>query len=328
MRFFLNITAFSFTMFSFLNCEGIQEYSIANFQKSNSNVDEEDERPEEYEESSSSWCDDLMKGVNVGAGFDTFRGIPDGSWAGNSGFVFAADFLVGLEKERAKFGIQAGGSYGVYDWDGRGLSIATSQTDLQNQGYITGAVFASTPNDNGFMINFAYDLLVASDYGVFALDILVDQVRGNLGYTFHGHDRIGAWVTYFIQTDNKEISEIPVQFRAIPQMNLYWTHFFKNSSHLTFWGGIPYGDSMIYTTGRSGNYTIGMDFTAVLDDKWSLVAFGSYMGSHEGQPFSTASNYANNIGFLLTYNVYGRKDKASAVMANNSNFLVDTNVSQ
>ena len=49
--------------------------------------------------------------------YDYFRGMPDGSWNGNNGALIAVNSGLNLLDYA---NLQAGASYGLYDWDGRG----------------------------------------------------------------------------------------------------------------------------------------------------------------------------------------------------------------
>jgi len=60
----------------------------------------------------------------VGVGYDYFRGLAEGSWEGNTGALISCNLGVFTSypayPDVGCIGAQAGGSYGVYDWSGRG----------------------------------------------------------------------------------------------------------------------------------------------------------------------------------------------------------------
>ncbi len=270
----------------------------------------------------------LFSNVDLYLGPDTFRGIPSGSWSGNSGANLGIDILFGIKQNPFIFGGILGGSYGLYDWDNRGFSAASSLTALEQEGFVSGGVFFGSDHFYGLDVALCYDLMITSSYGVFAVAPLLDQVRAKLGITLNENDQIGAWVTHFIQTAHAEIHEIPLTFRAIPQVNVYWSHFFNNSSRFSLWAGSPYSDSLMYPSGRAGQYIVGADFKAMLLEHLSITGTWTYMGARGENSFFRSSTFGNNIGFAITYSFGEANNRVWMPSANNSNFMIDTNAIQ
>jgi hypothetical protein len=270
----------------------------------------------------------FFSNFDIYLGPDTFRGIPSGSWSGDSGADIGGNILFGIKENHFIFGGIIGGSYGLYDWDDRGFSAARNQTQLQQQGFVSGAIFLGSDYPYGLDVAISYDLMLNSRFGVFAVNPFVDQVRAKLGLTLNDNDQIGAWVTHFITQSYTEINQVPLTFRAIPQVNAYWSHFFKNSSRISLWAGSPYGDSLMYTFGSAGKYIVGADFKAMLSKNLSFTGTWSYMGSKGYDPFSSSANFGNNIGFAITYSFGEENSRIWMAPANNSNFFVDTNANQ
>jgi hypothetical protein len=255
--------------------------------------------------------------------------LPDGSWAGNNGAFASLNLAIGIPKERYGFGAQVGGSYGLYDWDGRGSNTTGNTSALQQQAFVTVGLFRMTPYCSGFNAGIVYDLMLNKEFGVFGLDPILGQVRGQLGYLIQGGNEIGLWSSIYTQTSHEETSEIPVQFRAISQVNLFWTHYFKNQAQTTLWVGTPYLKGLMYTSGRAGNYIIGASFRAPLSRTLSVIGHGCYMGAHSGPATQEARNYASNVCFGINYSFGGcETERPYLPLADNSNFLVDTNLNE
>ena len=151
----------------------------------------------------SGYCPSFPVGGDVALAFDYFRSLPDGSWEGNSGAFTSANFAVGIPKEKWGFGAQLGGSYGLYDWDGRGSNTRGNQKALQQQAFLTGGLFRMTPHCSGFNAGVVYDFMFNKQFGVFAVNPIIAQVRAQFGYLIKGGNEVGLWGTY-IQTSHKE----------------------------------------------------------------------------------------------------------------------------
>lgn len=275
-------------------------------------------------------CPSIRFGGDAAIALDFFRSLPDGSWAGNSGAFASLNLALGTSKEHYGFGGQLGGSYGLYDWDGRGSNITENTKAFQQQAFITGGLFRMAPDCSGFNAGLVYDLMFNKKFGVFALDPLIGQLRGQLGYLIQGGNEVGLWSTVDTQTSHKETSQIPVRFRAICQANLFWSHYFKNNAQTMVWVGTPYRRGLMYTSGRAGNYIVGASFRAPLTSTLSIVGHGAYMGSHGNPAILKSRNYAANICFGLNYSFGNCKTEQRPYLplADNSNFLVDTNLNE
>ncbi len=272
----------------------------------------------------------FLWGGDVALCLDSFRSLPDGSWSGNNGAFASFNLAMAIPKKNYGFGAQVGGSYGLYDWNERGSNTTESLTALQQQGFITVALFRKTPDPYGLNGGIGYDLMLNRAFGVFALNPILGQIRGQLGYLLAGANEIGLWASIDTQSSYQEIALIPLQFRAISQVNLFWTHYFKNQAQTMVWVGTPYRRGLMYSSGRAGTYIFGVNFKAPLAANWSIVGHGSYMGARSGTPFQESSNYAANLSFGLNYSFGAGKpnQRPYLFLADNSNFLVDTNLNE
>ena len=265
-------------------------------------------------------------GGEVSIGLDTFRSLPDGSWGGNMGAYLGLNLALAIPKAGSGNGVQWGWSYGIYDWDGRG---STDSKSLQQEAFVTLGVFHKAEAASGLNAAVVYDFCFNAKAGVFGLSPIMQQVRGQIGYLIKKKNELGVWGTYGTTTSHKSYSGIPVEFRAISQVSLYWRHIFKNQGETMIWGGTPYRKGLMFDSGRPGNYIVGASFRAPLTSSFSLDGHGMYMGSRSGSASSESKNYAANVSIALTYSFGGKKAGARPYMpvANNSNFIADTNLS-
>jgi hypothetical protein len=273
-------------------------------------------------------CPSVRVGGDAAVAFDYFRSLPDGSWTGNNGAFTSLNLAVGLPKEKYGLGVQMGGSYGLYDWDGRGSNLTGNRKALQQQGFLTVGLFRVTPYCSGFNGGIVYDVMFNKHFGVFALDPIIGQLRAQTSYLIQGSNELGVWGTVDTQTSHKETSEIPVKFRAVCQANLFWTYYYKNRAQTTLWAGTPYRKGLMFTSGRAGRYIVGASFKAPLTQAWSVVGHATYMAAHPGPAAQESQNYAANVCFGINYSFGGCKagQRPYLPLADNSNFIADTNL--
>ncbi len=254
---------------------------------------------------------------------DDFRGLPDGSWDGNMGAFTSLYFKADLTHT---FFLHFGGSYGLYDWMGRGATISHINTGLEQQTFLTGALSRETLSTSGFNIGVAYDAMLNVNYGEFALHPYLSQVRSQFGYSIKSNE-IGIWGTIFTNNAHAEAAEVPVTFRAISQVNLFYCHYFKNYAYAMLWAGVPYIRALMYNTGVPGTFIIGARFSAPLTSYLSINGHAGYMGARHSHMSNGFRNYASNVCIGLTY-TFGRRQKQHTPymsLGDNTNFFVDTN---
>ena len=273
-------------------------------------------------------CPSFFMGGDASIAIDYFRSLPDGSWTGNGGAFGSVNLAFGIPKEKYGFGAQVGGSYGLYDWDARGSNTSGNTKALQQQGYLTFGFFRQTPSSSGVNAGVVYDVQFNKEFGVFSLNPIIAQVRGQLGYVIVGRNEVGAWASYDTQTSHKESQELPVTFRPISQANIFWAHYFKNTAQTMLWAGTPYRRGLMNASGRAGRYILGANFRAPLSKAFSIVGHAAYMAANSGPATQESKNYAANICFGLNYAFGGCKagQRPYMALADNSNFLVDSNV--
>ena len=263
-------------------------------------------------------------GGDFGLALDNYRSLPEGSWEGNMGAFFSGNFKMMLPMS---FLFQVGGSYGLYNWDGRASAPLNNTNMLQQQGFITTALSRETSSFSGVNFGVAYDWMLNKSLGVFAVNPFISQVRAQLGYLIHGNNEIGAWATINTNTSHKTSENMPIKFRAVSQANIFWTYHFQNKAFTTLWAGTPYRRGLMYSSGRAGTYLVGTRFQAPLTNRLNIFGHGMYMGSRKSLSSSTSKNYAADVCFGIAY-AFGKgvvKDSSYVSIANNSNFIIDTN---
>ncbi len=262
--------------------------------------------------------------IDLTLALDDFRGIYDGSWNGSFGALSALNITIPIPQN---FSAQVAGSYGLYDWAGRASTPFKNSKTYQQQGFITIAASWQTPKSYGWNAGAAYDWMLNKNFGLFAVDPFFDQVRGQFGYVFKGGNELGAWASYGIQTAHKQSQNIPLQFRGISQVNLFWSHYFKSHGYGMLWVGTPYRRGLHYESGRAGRFIVGAQFSVPVTHSLSIDGHGSYMGARDGSGVEPSKNYGANLYIGLTYAVGKRRIAKSSYMtlANNTNFMADTN---
>lgn len=259
--------------------------------------------------------------IDVALGFDDFRGIYSGSRPNAFGGLAALNLTVPIARS---FSTQVAGSYGLYNWAGISASPFKGSKSLEQQGFITVAGSYLTPHTHGWNAGVAYDWMLNKNFGFFAADPFFDQIRGQFGYLFKGGNELGLWGTYGFRTVHEPLH---LKFKGISQVNLFWSHYFKSHGYAMLWVGTPYQRGLMYSSGRPGTFTVGAQFSVPVTRSLSLEGHASYMGARNVSGTLSSTNYGANVYIGITYAVGKRRIAKSPYMtlANNSNFMADTN---
>ncbi len=268
-----------------------------------------------------SWC---PIEVDFTIALDDFRSLPEGSFGGNWGALTALNLKAPLPHALS---IQLSGSYGLYNWYGKSSTPSEHSGALQQQRFITVATSRQTEESSGINAGIAYDCMLNDNFGLFAVDPFFYQIRGQTGYLIGGGNELGVWASYGINIANKEAEQIPLRFRAISQVNLFWCHYYKNNGYTMIWAGTPYRRGLMYTSGRPGTFTLGAQFSIPMTSYCTIQGTAAYMGARKVLGIRPSSNYAADISIGITYSFGKRRVIQSPYMtpANNSNFMADTN---
>jgi len=262
--------------------------------------------------------------LELNASYDFFRGIPDGSWNGNTGAYVSANLGLDIFDWVEA---QVGGSYGVYNWDGRENLVFENPKAVLQEGFVTaGLTSTSTPIHAGIV----YDRIFTKHFGIYNLSPSVDQLRFQAGYQFCCQE-VGIWGTGYLTTARENALGLPISFRAINQLNLYWSHCFESSAQTMIWIGAPYGSSLRNHHNTAGALTAGFALRARLTERLFIDGHGAYMRAHTRSGFDQSRNYGANVCVGITY-LWGPGCVSDSLqksiympVANNANFLVDTN---
>jgi len=84
----------------------------------------------------------------------------------------------------------------------------------------------------------------------------------------------------------------------------------------------------MYHSGRPGTFTAGAQFSIPLTRHFSLQGTAAYMGARNVSGIKSSTVYAADISIGITYSFGKRRIAQGPYMtpANNSNFMVDTNL--
>lgn len=260
--------------------------------------------------------------IELNSSYDYFRDMPDGSWNGNNGALFALNSDIPLSD---CVSVQIGGSYGLYNWNGRNNVVFKDPQELQQIAFVTAGI---TSTCDCLKWGLVYDRLFTKHFSIYDLSPSFDQLRFKTGYSFCC-DEFGVWGTFDLTRSHKTALGLPVNFKAIGQINLFWSHYFENSAEGMVWIGLPYRKSFMYPHAKAGNLIGGFSFRAPLMECLILEGNGSYMFARNSRDDIEPRNYHANICVGITYLFGGRCGKSPYMpVANHSNFFVDTNVNQ
>ncbi|MEX0977384.1 MAG: hypothetical protein WDZ48_00935 [Pirellulales bacterium] len=232
----------------------------------------------------------------------------------NTGFA-----LWSLENIRGQFGA----SYGVYDFKGRDT---VSFSSSEQQTFVTLGVYKRSEvyRDDRISWGLVYDQFWAHQWGLFASELYVGQVRGIVGYATSEWNEFGVWGAFHTTTDNSVGGISPPPVRAMNQYNAYWRHNFDFG-----------GQSMLYLGGNDpadlGSWQFGFLGQAPLND--ALALYGNFVfsqpGSATGIVGSNEQEWAFGAGVTYFFGgkavsptVSGQKGLPLLPVANNGSFLI------
>ncbi len=286
------------------------------------------------EETQRAPCPHVSMIGEVNLSYDNFHTIPDGNWNGNNGILIGCNFGLNILDY---FGMQWGGSYAAYDWYGKPSLTESYNSTIEQQEFVTGGFFRRSGGlggVDGIQGGIVVDWMFNQDLGILALNPNMGQLRMQLGYLIQNKDELGAWGTVNLNTSHNTYTNLPITYRAISQVSLFWRHIFGNRAETMLWGGVPYKESLLISGSREGAYLIGFDLKAPFSKHLRLDAHGVYMGPVGNSTAPKAFNYNSNIAVGITYSfpITGFRDCSRCTKAkpyfpigNNSNLLVDTN---
>jgi hypothetical protein len=282
------------------------------------------------------FCDECPTwSVATFVGYDSWRGITDDSWQ-NNGIVVGGNFgtRLGEFSDLTGFGLQAGGSVGVFDWAGTDYR-PSDRNSAETQGFVTYGLFRKPTEASKWSATIVQDWMFNNNYGVFSQNPTLSQLRGQLGYAFSATDELGLWGTVRVLNDSRLIAgQGMTTWRAIDQLNLYWHHKWQLAGADTvIWIGMPERDRL-NASGSLGDYIAGASANVPLNDRFALYTLVTYM--HPSAGAGPAGSEEEQWNFTIGVSFYPRGNARSTTVAgqcwtpqlpvaNNGYFFVDTN---
>lgn len=121
--------------------------------------------------------------------------------------------------------------------------------------------------------------MINDNYGEFAENPTLSQVRMQIGYDWSDRTEIGLWGAFRVLDDSRFVGNgfgIDT-WRPVDQLSFYWNHLWGSGGADSFvWFGIPERDRL-GGNGSLGDYFVGAITTAPLNDRLSLYAQVTYM---------------------------------------------------
>lgn len=284
-------------------------------------------------------CDGCYNYGIVGfAGLDSFKGISDGSRESNFGAVSGVNSALLLPTDY-NLGWQLGMSYGVYDFDGWGQSVANNRSTSQQQIFITTGFFHKPDEGRRLSYGLVYDWMINDSWGVYGTSPTLGQWRGQVEYALSGCNSVGVWGCvndrYSQQTVVGTIAPLAVRTAAVTQANLFWHHKFCSGADSWLYVGIP-ERSALTGDGSLGQWMVGANVQVPLSDRLALYANGSYFRPTASAGGDAAMSQGYDVSMGVAW-YFGHRAVNHAIngdcglpympVANNSNFLVDQNFS-
>jgi hypothetical protein len=289
-------------------------------------------------------------GWYVWSGADSWRGVTSGSFQGNNGVVngfnMGAYPLAFLED--LGIGVQAGGSYNLYNFSGND-SFGGNNNEATQQMFYTIGLFRRADVGRPLSAGFVYDGMMSNNLGVYATSPYLSQFRGQVAWATSAWNEFGFWGTFHGQGASRNIPGAPgtggtgqVNYRTIDQINLFWHHkWARGGADSWFYVGIPERDRLsqdstqiIGGTHSLGAFIAGGNFLVPISNRVSMYSNAFYMKPTAHASASASTQDFWNIGMGLQFTgrssarsstVAGRKSMPYMNVANNSNFLIDTN---
>jgi hypothetical protein len=266
--------------------------------------------------------------------YDAFRGISDGAWE-NNGINVGANYgtRLGAFSDASGIGLQVGSSIGIYNWSGTDYRLARHE-EATVQGFFTYGLFHKAHEDSPWVAGLVQDWMFTSNFGVFAENLTLSQLRGQLGYVLTDTDELGLWGTCRVVEDTHNVPTFgSTTWRPVNQISSYWHHKWEQGADTTLSFGVPERDRI--TGDHSlGDYFVSAAANVAMNDRVSLYALVTYMSPSAGPGDAGAAedqwNFTIGLAFYprrnaVTNTVRGQRWTPLLPLANNGYFLVDTN---
>lgn len=281
-------------------------------------------------------------GLAVFSGFESFRSVVDGTYTNNNGMVVGGNIGFPLPRLREYgIGAQLGASYGAYDLNGR-FPVDGHESEVQQQIFVTAGLFRRASEEFPVNMGVAYDWMLNNGYGVFATSPTLTQLRLQSGYCLSPQNEVGVWSAFRCRGATKVVfdtdvgADVDALYRPLSQVNFFWHHNFDSGADSWLYFGIPDQTRLDDTEGGTlGDFNLGLAINVPLTERAAIYANGQYMKPSASAGWQAAAENAYSIGFGLAFYPRGSSRTKSVAgncwmpympMANNGNFLVDTNI--
>ncbi len=288
--------------------------------------------------------DHWTRGLQLFADLDSWHGVGDRGhyWGGptsNDGGSFGFNYASRLGGISDATGIQfqIGGSYGVYDWNGRPLYWPTLDPySAQQQTFVTLGFFKRVDEHSNWSYGFVHDWMFNQAFGAYAVNPTLGQWRGQLAFASSPWNEWGVWATLRDKgAANLDWTGTAVHTRAVNQANFFWHHKWRpGGADSWLWIGVPDAARLSpYAGGSLGNLLLGGSIVAPISQSWSLYSNMQYMHPSAGVGPLAANESSWYLAFGLQFTFGGAARSATVAgknwlplmpVANNGNFLVDS----
>ncbi len=281
-------------------------------------------------------CDEApTSSVALLVGYDAWRGVQDDGWE-NNGVHAGANFgtRLGEFSDLTGIGMQAGGTVGVYNWSGTDYRL-TGNNEAQVQGFITYGLFRKATEQAPWSATLVQDWMLNDNFGVFAQNPALSQLRAQVGYATSACNEFGVWGAWRVTDDTHNIFGVgPTTWRPLNQINAYWHHKWSRGGGDTWLAiGLP-EQTRLADGGSLGDYIANALANLPLNDRVALYASVTYM--HPSASAGPQGSEENAWNFTVGLAFYpGANARSSTVagqcwapqlpVASNGSFLVDTN---
>lgn len=201
-------------------------------------------------------------GLYASHGYSSWHGVSDGSGGNNNGFLFDINFAsrLGPLSDATGVGAQFGAGYGLYDVNGR--SSGFSDNEVQQQAFFTLGLFRRADPGGRWSGGVVVDAMLNSNFGQFATNPFLSQLRAQLAFALNDSHEIGMWTALRL-SQSTVYPAGPVSFRGVDQFNFFWRHRFAFGGEAISWIGFP-DFSKLGGNGSLGGYIFGGTLTAPL----------------------------------------------------------------
>jgi len=262
-------------------------------------------------------------------GLESWRGVSDGTTTNNGLFVGlnAAAPLPGLAEYG--FGLQAGVSYGNYDWSGR----EAFETNLsQSETLITLGAFRRSCADCPWTGGFLHDWMINDNFGTLSQEPSLSQWRAQLGYSWNAWNEFGVWGAWHDAGDS-QFQGTTIRYRSVTQANFYWHHKLEAwGAEGSCWLGFTDPHRLTPNAGSLGDIILGGNLNVPLNSSLAFSMFFNYLKPSAGLgPQAAVDEFWDlSIGFAYYFGrsarsrtIAGRAWLPMLPVANNGTFFVD-----